>query len=424
MHKNRNKNRTQSPIKGITKSTVNLSGNAIGKKVTLSGADTQNIEKVTKLMVDVIRRQRRLWRKELNDWQASRFARYQAEVPKTYLMQELYQDVMLDGHLTGITGNRTLRTTNKDYIFTIDGIKDDALTELIKDKEWFENIIQWAHESTYYGYSLIWIKDFEKGNIKEVELIERGLVVPEHKVLLYDINADKGIDYSTIKDILLYAQFYDNVGLLEKAAVYTILKRHSWGSWDEFEELFGIPIRIAKIASQSETVKNEVAGWLEEMGSAPYGVFPIGTEVDIKENSKTDSFNVFFQKIKALDAELSKLVLHQTMTTENGSSKAQGSVHENTLEEVIYADEKKELAFLNNRLVPAMRLLGYKIPDKAKIAVEKTTDPNDQIKIDGVLLGAGYVLTQDYIEETYGVEVESMPGATQEVKNPDNTKKR
>ncbi|MEM0542445.1 DUF935 family protein [Flavobacterium sp. j3] len=424
MHKNRNKNRTQSPIKGITKSTVNLSGNAIGKKVTLSGADTQNIEKVTKLMVDVIRRQRRLWRKELNDWQASRFARYQAEVPKTYLMQELYQDVMLDGHLTGITGNRTLRTTNKDYIFTIDGIKDDALTELIKDKEWFENIIQWAHESTYYGYSLIWVKDFEKGNIKEVELIERGLVVPEHKVLLYDINADKGIDYSTIKDILLYAQFYDNVGLLEKAAVYTILKRHSWGSWDEFEELFGIPIRIAKIASQSETVKNEVAGWLEEMGSAPYGVFPIGTEVDIKENSKTDSFNVFFQKIKALDAELSKLVLHQTMTTENGSSKAQGSVHENTLEEVIYADEKKELAFLNNRLVPAMRLLGYKIPDKAKIAVEKTTDPNDQIKIDGVLLGAGYVLTQDYIEETYGVEVESMPGATQEVKNPDNTKKR
>lgn len=424
MHKNRNKNRTQSPIKGITKSTVNLSGNAIGKKVTLSGADTQNIEKVTKLMVDVIRRQRRLWRKELNDWQASRFARYQAEVPKTYLMQELYQDVMLDGHLTGITGNRTLRTTNKDYIFTIDGIKDDDLTELIKDKEWFENIIQWAHESTYYGYSLIWVKDFEKGNIKEVELIERGLVVPEHKVLLYDINADKGIDYSTIKDILLYAQFYDNVGLLEKAAVYTILKRHSWGSWDEFEELFGIPIRIAKIASQSETVKNEVAGWLEEMGSAPYGVFPIGTEVDIKENSKTDSFNVFFQKIKALDAELSKLVLHQTMTTENGSSKAQGSVHENTLEEVIYADEKKELAFLNNRLVPAMRLLGYKIPDKAKIAVEKTTDPNDQIKIDGVLLGAGYVLTQDYIEETYGVEVESMPGATQEVKKPDNTKKR
>ena len=46
-----------------------------------------------------------------------------------------------------------------------------------------------------------------------------------------------------------------------------------------------------------------------------------------------------------------------------------GSVHENTLQEVVYADEKKMLAFLNNIVVPAMRLLGYKIPENAKIIV-------------------------------------------------------
>ncbi|OWP80721.1 hypothetical protein BWK63_09655 [Flavobacterium covae] len=390
------------------RNTVNLSGNAV-KKISLSNVDTKNIEKVTNLMVDVIRRQRRLWRKELTDWQSARYTRYNVENPRTYPLQELYEDVMLDGHLTGITNNRTLRTTNKDYIFTIDGIKNDDLTYLIKDKEWFENVIQWAHESVYYGYSLIWINDFEKGNIKDVTLIPRGMVVPEYKVILYDVNSNKGIDYSDIKDVLLYAQFYDHIGLLEKAAVYTILKRHSWGSWDEFEELFGVPIRIAKIASQSEQVKNEVAGWLEDMGSAPYGVFPIGTEVDIKENSKSDAFNVFYQKIKALDAELSKLVLHQTMTTESGSSKSQGEVHENTLEQLVYADEKKELAFLNNRLVPAMRLLGYQIPDNATISIEKTKDPEKQITIDTELLSNGYVLTQNYIEGTYGVEIESMP---------------
>ena len=265
-------------------STVHLSGNAIGKKVTLSGADSKDINKVTNFMVDVIRRQRRLYRKEINDWQAARFAYYQSEIPKNYPMQEVYQDIMLDGHLTGITENRTLRTTNKDYIFTVDGIKDDALTDLIKDKEWFELILQEAHKSIYFGETFIWIKDFEKGNIKEVEVIDRGFLVPGQKILLYDLSGNKGLDVSQVDDILLYANFYSNIGILEKAAVYTILKRHSWGSWDEFEELFGIPIRIAKIASQSETVKNEVAGWLEEMGSAPYGVFPIGTEVDIKEN--------------------------------------------------------------------------------------------------------------------------------------------
>lgn len=393
-----------------TKSITKISGNAVNK-VSLSSKDSKDITKITNLMVDIVRRQRRLWRKEITDWQHARFARYNADIPRTWYMQEVNDDIMLDGHLTGITGNRTLRTTNKDYIFSIDGKKDDKLTGFIKDQEWFELLLEEAHRSVYYGYSLLWIKDYTKGLIKEIELLPRGLVVPEHKVLLYDLSASSGIDYSEIKDILLYAQFYDNVGLLEKAAPYAILKRHSWGSWDEFEELFGVPIRIAKIASQSETVKNEVAGWLEEMGSAPYGVFPIGTEIDIKENSKGDAFNVFYKKIEALDKELSKLVLHQTMTTENGSSKAQGNVHENTLGEVVYADEKKMLAFLNNRLVPAMRLLGYAIPENASISVERTKDPTAQIVIDGEFMRNGYVLKKQYIEETYGTEIESMPSA-------------
>lgn len=390
-------------------STVNIGGNQINKKVSLSGSDAKDINKITNLMVDVIRRQRRLWRKELNDWVMARYAKYNAEIPRNFPMQELYDDIMLDGHLTGITENRTLRTTNKTYVFTVDGTTDDKLTEYIKDKEWFESTKEEAHKSTYVGENVIWVTDFEPGNIKAVDIIPRYLLVPERKVILHDINATTGIDYSTINDILWSARFYSVVGLLEKAAVYTILKRHSWGSWDEFEELFGIPIRIAKIASQSETVKNEVAGWLEEMGSAPYGVFPIGTEVEIKENSKTDSFNVFFQKIQALDKELSKLVLHQTMTTENGASKAQGNVHENTLGELILSDEKKMLAFLNNKVVPGMRMLGYKIPDNAKIAIEKTKDQKAQIAIDGVLMTNGYVLKKDYLEQTYGVEIETMP---------------
>lgn len=402
---------------------VSLSGNAIGKKIDLSKVDANDITKITNLMVDVIRRQRRLWRKEINDWQAARYAYYQSDIPRFFPMQEVYDDIMLDGHLTAVTEDRTLRTINKDYIFSIDGIKNDKLTEFIEDQEWFDYVLEEAHKTTYKGEALLWVKVFEKGQIKEVEVIDRGLLVPGQKIILYDINGTKGLDVTDVDDILLYAKFYSNIGILEKAAVYTILKRHSWGSWDEFEELFGVPIRIAKVASQSETVKNEVAGWLEEMGSAPYAVFPIGTEIDIKENSKADAFNVFYQKIQALDKELSKLILHQTMTTENGASKAQGNVHENTLEEVIKSDKKKMLSFLNKRLVPAMRKLGYPIPDNAKITIEKTKDPEKQIKIDSQLMTNGYVLKQQYVEETYGVEIERMPSDQKPPEKPTSAKK-
>ena len=404
---NRNKN-IKAAVKRVS-NNVTLAGNAFNKNVNLSKVNTQNIEAVTKLMVDIVRRQKRLWRKEITDWQTARYAYHQSQIPRNYPMQELYDDIMLDGHLTAVTEDRTLRCTNRDYIFAVDGVKNDELTKFIEDQEWFDLVLDEAHKSIYRGETFIWISEFEKGNIKKTQIIDRSFIVPGQKILLHDLNNNTGLDVSEVNDILLYANFYSNIGILEKAAVYTILKRHSWGSWDEFEELFGIPIRIAKIASQSEQVKNEVAGWLEQMGSAPYGVFPIGTEVEIKENSKADAFNVFYMKIQALDKELSKLILHQTMTTENGASKAQGNVHENTLAEVNKSDRKKMLSFLNKRLVPAMRMLGYKIPDNAKIGIEKVVDPQVQILVDKEFMSSGYILKQQYLEEVYGTEIESMP---------------
>ncbi|WP_395075370.1 DUF935 family protein [Flavobacterium sp.] len=419
----RNKN-IKSAVKRVSE-TVTLGGNAFNKSVNLSKVNTQNIENVTKLMVDIVRRQKRLWRKEITDWQTARYAYYQSQIPRNYPMQEVYDDIMLDGHLTAVTEDRTLRCTNRDYIFSVDGVKNDELTKFIEDQEWFDLVVDEAHKSIYRGETYIWISEFEKGAIKKTEIIDRSFIVPGQKVLLHDLNAVTGLDVSEVNDILLYANFYSNIGILEKAAVYTILKRHSWGSWDEFEELFGIPIRIAKIASQSETVKNEVAGWLEAMGSASYGVFPIGTEIDIKENSKADAFNVFYMKIQALDKELSKLILHQTMTTENGASKAQGNVHENTLAEVNKSDRKKMLSFLNKRLIPAMRMLGYAIPDNAKITIEKVVDPQIQILVDKEFMSSGYILKQQYLEEVYGTEIESMPvqNTTSDNKNPTDAKK-
>ena len=80
------------------------------------------------------------------------------------------------------------------------------------------------------------------------------------------------------------------------------------------------------------------------------------------------------------------------------------------------------IAFLNNVVVPAMRMLGYGIPENAKIIVQKTTDPNKQIVIDKEFISGGYILKQDYIEQTYGTEIESMP-ARKQLKEPEPTGK-
>ncbi|SDE76684.1 phage portal protein family protein [Riemerella columbipharyngis] len=387
-----------------------ITGNLLKRKITLSGNTKKDAAKVSQFMLDILKRHRNIWRKELDQWQSARLTRYALENPSNWLLQEVYDDIMLDGLLTGITENRTYRSTNKDYIIVDEnGIKQDKETAFITKKSWFEDFIRYAHETAYYGTGVIFLNNVQNGEIKSVQLVPRGNVIPETKTIVTGTDGTSGFSYSDFPNYLIEVQMYNALGLLEKAAPYTILKRHSWASWDEFEELFGIPIRIAKIASQSDDVKKEVASWLEEMGSSTYGVFPLGTEVEIKENSKSDAFQVFFQKLQALNDELSILVLHQTMTTQNGSSKSQGEVHENTLKELVYSDEKKILAILNDKLLPAMRFFGYAIPENYKIAVSQTKDPEKQMLIDDMLLRNGYILKQSYLEDTYGSEIEHTP---------------
>lgn len=384
---------------------IQLKGNAVKPK----NFNANDVKQVSQLMIDLIRRSRRMTRIELNDWQSARMSRYNRINPTCYKLMQVYDDVMLDGHLTAVTENRTLRSINKKFILlSSDNTIDEEKSKYFQ-KKWFLDLIEYVHQSVYYGSSVILISEVEKANIKKISLIPREHVNNELGVILREITDQTGLNYNEFPNQLLYAQLYDPIGKLEKAAPYTILKRHSWGSWDEFEEMFGIPIRIAKIASQSDAVKNEVANWLHEMGSAAYGVFPIGTEIEIKENSKTDSFNVFMKKIESLDKELSKLILHQTMTTENGSSRSQGEVHENTLNAVIYTDEAKLINWIQDTLLPVMRYYGYDIPEDYSAGVKQEVDPNRKIEIDTPLLNNGYVLTQNYIESTYGVEIESMP---------------
>jgi len=155
-----------------TQHTTDIKGNLVYKPLKLSGSDSRDIKKVTQLMLDVIKTNRRLWRKEISDWQRGRQLRYSKDNPQNHLLQEVYDDVMLDGQLTGITENRTFRSTNKDYIFVDkQGKKDDKCTEYIKDKTWFENFLKITHETVYYGTGVIWLKEFNANEILTTEQI-------------------------------------------------------------------------------------------------------------------------------------------------------------------------------------------------------------------------------------------------------------
>lgn len=378
-----------------------------GKEPVLTGA-----RESSKMEVDYFHLYESLYRKEVSDWQGARVARRDPFRPLTYPIQQLYKDAMLDNHLQGAIENRILRVLNKEFYLKDANETIDVKRSNFVQKRWFRHVIRKAMESKFYGYSMFLIKDFSSGDVRRISDIPRENVIPEQTLLLKDAFSITGesINYAAFPNFLIYIQLLpEAVGILERIAPMTIYKRHSWASWDEFEQLFGVPIRIARTMINTEKHKDDLQRWLETMGTMSYGIFDKQTEIEIKENQKTDSFNVFLQKILAINKEISKGIVGQTMTMDDGSSQSQAEVHLAIYEEITKADIMDVQDWCTDDFLPVMRNLGYDIPEGyyLELGEKQVLNPMDKIKIDQALLAAGYNIKPDYIEEFYGTPLDN-----------------
>ena len=347
------------------------------------------------------------YRREIEHWQRARSLRRRVKEPLSYALQEVYMDSMIDAHLSAVTANRVLRLQNKRYVVrnTRGELQKEATQWL--EKSWFQALIGHVASSILYGYSLIWIKSVNLGTHQlQLELIDRRHVVPERGEVLKEMeDKQEGLSYADWPQDLLYAQLGDSMGLLEKIVPLTILKRHSWANWDEFEQIFGMPIRIARVPSLETRDTHRIAKWLEEMGTASYAVLPESAQVEVKESRRSDAHQVFKEKILCINAEISKLINGQTMTVDSGSSRSQSEVHLRTENEVTRADIRNLLCWLNDSLLPALCSHGFNFEKGDRVDIYEEVQAAERINIDKELLRAGVPLSREYLSRTYGVSL-------------------
>ena len=378
----------------------------LGKK-----PDIQDTRGSAEMKIDYFRFFESLYRKEVNDWISAREARRSPFNPVTYPLQQLYRDAMLDNHLQGAIENRILRVLNKEFVLKDSAGNADVKRSLFVQTRWFRHVVRKAMESKFFGYSLLLVSDFAPGQIRKLLDIPRENVLPERGVLVknsFDPQSD-AISIAEFPNLLIYIQLMpDAIGILERIAPMTIFKRHSWASWDEFEQIFGIPIRIARTMINTKKHKDELQEWLETMGTANYGIFDKQVDIEIKENQKSDSFNVFLQKISAINKEISKGIVGQTMTMDDGSSQSQAEVHLKIYDEIVSADIHDIQDWATDDFLPVMRAHGYDIPEGYYLQLneKEIIKPLDKIRIDQALLMAGYNIDPAYVEEFYGTPLD------------------
>lgn len=400
MSKRKNKKNNTLKVSTLAANTTKLA-----KKPPLQTVESNKYE------VDYFRLYESLYRKEISDWQQARIARHDPFNPITYPLQQLYKDAMLDNHLAGAIENRILRVVNKQFIIkNPDGKPDFERTQLIRTR-WFRTLIRRALESKFYGYSLIFIQEASQGNITKIIDVPRENVIPEKGIILKN-GLDPSGESIKIADYpyhFVYIQLADAIGKLEQVAPLTIFKRHSWAAWDEFEQIFGVPLRIARTMIDTPKHKADLQLWLETMGLAGYIILDKRVDIDIKENNRSDAFNVFAQKISLINKEISKAILGQTMTMDDGGSYSQAEIHLQTLDDITNADITDVEDWFNNYFITILRGWGYDLPEGywLDIVANASVNPAEKIKVDEALMRNGWNLDKDYIEQTYEVKLDA-----------------
>ncbi|MDI5894387.1 phage portal protein family protein [Flavobacterium algoritolerans] len=406
-------------------------GNAF--KSVFASTETKEREQAVQKLVSAIKNQRSLYRKEIVDWKNARAAALQPENPRRKQLIDLYEDILGDAFIFGITDTRKLRVSNKAFSITnAAGEVDDEKTKLLQ-KSWFNEFVKTSVETIYFGYSLMYPKQLDKnGLIKKMALVYRDHIVPETTELLKNSFDTTGVNFTEApyNRWTVWINHDQFLGLLDKAAPLWIFKKHSWQNWDEFEEMFGIPMRTAKVASTDPRVQAEVDKWLQDFGSSNFARFPEGVEFEIKESNSRDSFNVFNEKRKACNEELATLFDGNSEGSKDSGSRAKSETIIDSTQALIALDDETRVRFIvQDELLPFLINMGYPFAEDDQFIwnENKKLTPQERLNIFKGVHDLGYKVKKEQIETELDVELEEeeiveppepVPGKVPKMENP------
>lgn len=329
----------------------------------------EQVKKKRDILIELNQQTESLTKKDIATWRRAWQAAINYEQPNRCALLDVYSDAMIDLHLTGCISQRKGKTMQKTFMLTGKNGKEDEKARQIFEREWFMDFIDLALDSPFFGHSLIQFNDILNDNgimsFSGVELVPRKHVVPEYGVITREAGDDwkNGVSYreGDIANWCIEVGKPRDLGLLLKCAPQSLSKKNMLAYWDTFGEVFGMPIRIGKTMSQDTKDISRIEKMLSEMGAASWGLFPDGTDIEIKESSRGDAYNVYDKRIDRCNSEISKGVLGQTMTIDNGSSLSQSETHLEVFENICRADATMVKYLVNDRLIPLMLRHGFPV---------------------------------------------------------------
>lgn len=198
---------------------------------------------------------------------------------------------------------------------------------------------------------------------------------------------------------------YEGQGLAHWAYWPIFFKRNMLPFWLRFLEKFGSPTVLGKVSGgqlDDETRRTEILKMLAQVSSESQVAVPDWLETELLSASGAGGSHEAL--LKRMDSAITRVVLSQTMTTDNGSSRSQSETHMDVRDEVVRADSDLLHESFNRSIV--QWLVDWNFPGAAYPRVYRVMgDEEDLTAIadrDTTLKALGWVRNEESFHETYG----------------------
>lgn len=354
----------------------------------------------------VIRRQEAIIRRDIASWRTARLEATRADEPKQHLLQVLYDEVMLDAKMTSQIGMRIGKSQSADWCLKKGDQNDEESMKVLTDKGLFDKLVKFIVESQFYSSSLVQFL-FDRQGDPDIELVPRANVSPVTGRFYPDAYGGESELYRDRPDfgkwILEFCPDKLDLGILNKATPYVLMKKFALSCWSELCEIYGIPPRVLKTNTQDTDMLNRAEAMMREIGAAAYFIIDTEEEFEFAQASTTNG-DVYKNFIATCDEQISLLNLGAVLgqDTEHGNrSKEEAST--DLMEIVVEADKRKIAYYINKTAIPAMESLGI-IPTGLRFEFAKATDTEKLWKM-VFQASAYYEFDVDWLKQTFGMEI-------------------
>lgn len=267
----------------------------------------------------------------------------------------------------------------------------DAVRETIAEHEGFANLVEALLDGLGKGWSTVeinwgrsarewWPESFEHVDPRFVRFDRDTLRIPH---LLTEAEPVEGEPFEPFKYAFHTPRLKSGIplrgGLARLVAFPWMCKAFALKDWVSFAETYGLPLRLGRYGP--EATREDVEKLFQavaNIGTDAAAVLPRSMEIEFEGQATASGGDRLFENLaRYLDEQVSKAVLGQTMTSDNGSSMAQAQVHNEVRHDIAAADARQVAATINSDIVRAYVDLNFGVQDRYPRVVIPVAEPED-----------------------------------------------